>query len=116
MMSATTARTRSFHSDRSNTGRSSIFRRLAADSNVDRRAACHEVRGDRGHASRPQRAGGRGAAWTEERATKDRATREGGAPTAPRRRAGKHSEPEGRGAAWTEERATEDRATKDRAT
>jgi len=38
---------------------------------------------------------GRGAAWTEERATKERATREGGASRAPRRRAGKHSEPEG---------------------
>ena len=36
---------------------------------------------------------GRGAAWAEERATKERATREGGASEAPRRRAGKHSEP-----------------------
>src|SRR5215831_9927421 len=33
-----------------------------------------------------------------------RARREGGASRAPRRRAGKHSEPEGRGAAWTDER------------
>src|SRR5215472_13721554 len=51
---------------------------------------------------------GRGAAWTEERAT-----REGGASEAPRRQAGKHSEPEGRGAAWTEERATKERATRE---
>jgi (1->4)-alpha-D-glucan 1-alpha-D-glucosylmutase len=45
---------------------------------------------------------GRGAAWGEERrwrrATKERATREGGASKAPGRRAGKHSEPEGQGA------------------
>jgi MFS family permease len=34
---------------------------------------------------------GRGAAWTEERATKERATREGGASKAPRRRARRHS-------------------------
>src|SRR5262245_51050420 len=54
---------------------------------------------------------GRGAAWTEERVTKERATREGGASKAPRRRAGKHSEPEGRGAASTEERVTRERAT-----
>src|SRR5262249_38932460 len=40
---------------------------------------------------------GRGAAWTEKRATQERATREGGASRAPRRRARKHSEPEGRG-------------------
>src|SRR5215469_11921903 len=56
---------------------------------------------------------GRGAAWTEERATKERATREGGASRAPRRRAGRMSEPEGRGAAWTEERATKERATRE---
>src|SRR5215469_6921008 len=56
---------------------------------------------------------GRGAAWTEERATKKRATREGGASTAPRRRARQHSEPEGRGAAWTEQRATKKRATRE---
>src|SRR5262249_16669074 len=49
---------------------------------------------------------GRGAAWTEKRATQERATREGGASRAPRRRARKHSEPEGRGGAWTEELAT----------
>ena len=42
---------------------------------------------------------GRGAAWTEEGATKERATREGGASRAPRWRARKHSEPEGGGAA-----------------
>src|SRR5262249_1499505 len=41
---------------------------------------------------------GRGAAWTEERATKERATREGGASGAPRRRAGEHSQPEGQDA------------------
>jgi DNA-binding NarL/FixJ family response regulator len=38
--------------------------------------------------SEPQ---GRGAAWTEERTTKERATREGGASEAPRRPAGKHT-------------------------
>src|SRR5215469_5421989 len=56
---------------------------------------------------------GRGAAWTEERVTKERATREGGASTAPRRRARKHSAPEGRGTDWTEERATKERVTRE---
>ena len=56
---------------------------------------------------------GRGAAWTEERATQERVTREGGASETARRRAGEHSEPEGRGAAWTEERATQERATRE---
>src|SRR5262249_38557849 len=56
---------------------------------------------------------GRGAAWTEERAARERATREGGASTAPRRRAGSTVEPEGRGAAWTEERAARERATRE---
>src|SRR5262249_31354395 len=39
---------------------------------------------------------GRGAAWTEEGATQERATREGGASSAPRRRAREHSEPRAR--------------------
>jgi len=42
----------------------------------------------RGKHSEPE---GRGAAWTEERATKERATREGGASGAPRGRGMKHS-------------------------
>src|SRR5262249_61457767 len=56
---------------------------------------------------------GRGAAWTEKRATQERATRGGGASRAPRRRARKQSEPEGRGAARTGDRARQERATRE---
>src|SRR5215469_9112921 len=58
---------------------------------------------------------GRGAAWTEERVTKERATREGGASPAPwaSEPGSTVSEPAGRGAAWTEERVTKERATRE---
>jgi len=58
---------------------------LAASAEIARAALslAAELAGDTG--SEPE---GRGAAWTEERATKERATREGGASGAPRRRAG----------------------------
>jgi len=56
------------------------------------RGVCHDNAARLLGLSEPE---GRGADWTEERATKERATREGGASRAPRGRAGKHSGPEG---------------------
>src|SRR5215467_3475578 len=61
--------------------------------------------GERGNT---ERAGGRGAAWT-----KERATREGGASRAPAGERGNTERAGGRGAAWTEERATKERATRE---
>src|SRR5215469_11385308 len=94
------------------------MRRSGAVSIVARMSIAAETIGPNPPASRQcthvaSRDGGRGAAWTEERAMKERATREGGASRAPAGERGDTERAGGRGAAWTEERATKERATRE---